>query len=78
MALINKESVNAELFKINDRLCREHGLSVIEQPKEKGKHYAEWANARRGTSWKDKLRRTIDRVLPTVSSYCLLYTSRCV
>ena len=55
--------------KINDRLSREHGLSVIEKPKEKGKHYAEWANARRGTSWKDKLRRTIDRVLPTVSSY---------
>ena len=24
---------------------------------------------KRGTSWKDKLRRTIDRVLPTVSSY---------
>ena len=42
---------------------------MIEKPKEKGKHYAEWANARRGTSWKDKLRRTIDRVLPTVSSY---------
>lgn len=55
--------------KINDRLSREYGLSVIEKPKEKGKHYAEWANGKRGTSWKDKLRRTIDRVLPTVSSY---------
>lgn len=54
---------------INDRLSREHGLSVIEKPKEKGKHYAEWASGRRGASWKDRLRRTIDRVLPTVSSY---------
>lgn len=54
---------------INDRLCREYGLSVIEKPKEKGKHYAEWASGRRGISWKDRLRRTIDRVLPTVSSY---------
>ena len=54
---------------INDRLCQEHKLSVIKEPKEKGKHYAEWANEKRGSSWKAKLRRTIDRVLPTVSSY---------
>lgn len=26
----------------SDRLCREHQLSVIENPKGKGKHYAEW------------------------------------
>ena len=65
----NYRNTYQTIRKINDRLCREHGLSVIEKPKEKGKHYAEWANARRGTSWKDKLRRTIDRVLPTVSSY---------
>ena len=55
--------------KINDRLCREQKLSVVEEPKEKGKHYAEWANEKRGSSWKAKLCRTIDRVLPTVSSY---------
>ena len=54
---------------INDRLCREQKLSVVEEPKEKGKHYAEWANEKRGSSWKAKLRRTIDRVLPMVSSY---------
>ena len=65
----NYRNTYQTIRKINDRLSREHGLSVIEKPKEKGKHYAEWANARRGTSWKDKLRRTIDRVLPTVSSY---------
>lgn len=28
--------------KINDRLSREHGLSVIEKPKEKGKHYSSY------------------------------------
>lgn len=54
---------------INDKLCREHGLSVIEKPKEKGQHYAEWASKRRGISWKEHLRQTIDRVLPTASSY---------
>ena len=65
----NYRNTYQTIRKINDRLSREHGLSVIEKPKEKGKHYAEWANERRGTSWKDKLRRTIDRVLPAVSSY---------
>ena len=65
----NYRNTYQTIRKINDRLSREHGLSVIENPKEKGKHYAEWANERRGTSWKDKLRRTIDRVLPAVSSY---------
>lgn len=68
----NYRNTYQTIRKINDRLCQEHGLSVIEKPKEKGKHYAEWANARRGTSWKDKLRRTIDRVLPTVSSYSVM------
>lgn len=48
----NYRNTYQTIRKINDRLCREHGLSVIEKPKEKGKHYAEWANARRGTSWK--------------------------
>ena len=54
---------------INDKLCREHGLSVIEKPKEKGQHYAEWASKRRGISWKEHLGQTIDRVLPTAGSY---------
>ena len=54
---------------INDRLCQEHKLSVIKKPKEKGNHYVESANEKRGLSWKAKLRRTIDRVLPAVSSY---------
>ena len=27
---------------ISDRLCHEHGLSVITNPKNRGKHYAEW------------------------------------
>ena len=27
---------------VSDRLCREYGLSVVKNPAEKGKHYAEW------------------------------------
>ncbi len=39
----NYRNTYQTIRKINDRLCREHGLSVIEKPKEKGKHYAECA-----------------------------------
>lgn len=37
----NKETYN-RMRKESDRLCKEYGLSVIEQPKTKGKSYAEW------------------------------------
>lgn len=33
---------------ISDRICREHGLSVINEPKGKGKNYAEWAAEKNG------------------------------
>ena len=56
---------------------REHGLFVIEKPKERGKHYTEWASGRRGANWKDRLRRTIDRVLPTVSNYKEFLAAMC-
>ena len=61
------------LQKLSDRICREHGYSVIE-PEEKGisdkkrsrgrQSYPEKAAAKRGRSFKEKLRQTIDRALP--------------
>lgn len=33
---------------VSDRLCREHGLSVIERPKGKGKNYSEWSAEKNG------------------------------
>lgn len=53
---------------INDRLCKEHGYFVIEHPKEKGKSYKEWSAEKAGTSWKAKLRQTIDAVLPSADN----------
>ncbi len=32
----------------SDRLCREYGLSVIENPKQKAKHYGEWRAKKEG------------------------------
>ena len=57
------------LRKANDRICQEFGLSIIENPEEKGKHYGEWAAEKNGQSWKSLLRQTIDRVLPTASTF---------
>lgn len=55
--------------KISDRLCRENGLSVVENPKQKGLSYKEWDARRKGTSWKGALQDTIDRVLPDSSDF---------
>lgn len=53
---------------INDRLCREHNLSVV-RPKEKGKEYKEWDAEKKGASWKAKLRETIDALLPASADF---------
>ena len=38
--------------KVNDRICQEFGLSIIENLEEKGKHYAEWSAEKKGQSSK--------------------------
>jgi len=48
---------------LNDMICHKHGLSIIENPKEKGKSYAEYNAERQGKSWKGKLRETINRCI---------------
>jgi hypothetical protein len=37
-----------KMKKISDRLCEEYNLSVIRNPKSKGKHYAEWLAEKNG------------------------------
>lgn len=48
---------------ISDRLCEEHNLSVIREPKGKGQHYKEWDSRKKGVSWKAKLQETIDNAI---------------
>jgi hypothetical protein len=50
-----------ELRDISDRLCKENGLSVIPPSQSKGMDYKEYSEAKNGTSWKQKLKQTIDR-----------------
>lgn len=50
--------------KISDRICKEYGLSVIENPsKNKGKSYKERTVINKGISWKQKLQFAIDDVI---------------
>ena len=44
-------------------------LSVIEKPKARGQRYQEKAAAKRGRSYKEQLRLTIDRVLPSCKDF---------
>ena len=53
-----------EIRRTSDRLCKEHGLSVIVPGQERGKSYVEHQAIRNGTSYKAKLKVTIDRLLP--------------
>ena len=53
-----------EIRRASDRLCKEHGLSVIVPGQEKGKSYVEHQAVRNGTSYKAKLKSAIDRLLP--------------
>ena len=57
------------LRQLNDELCRAYGLSVIENPKPSAKKQKEMAAAKYGVSFKERLRQTIDRVLPECRGY---------
>ncbi len=59
----NKRSYH-EIRRASDRLCREHGLSVIIPGRDKGKSYIEHQAMQNGTSYKAKLKAAIDRLLP--------------
>lgn len=52
------------LRRMNDDLCRVHGLSVIENPKTRSRTEGETAAVKYGVSFKERLRQTIDRVIP--------------
>jgi hypothetical protein len=55
----------ALMRKTSDRLCREHSLSVIENPKRgKAKHYAEWkAEQENKPTWRGLIREDVDKAI---------------
>lgn len=58
-----------DMREVSDWLCKENGLSVIPPSQNKGMGYKEYTEAKRGTSWKQKLKQTIDRLVITAKDY---------
>ena len=59
----NKRSYH-NIRRVSDRLCQEHGLSVIVPRQDRGKSYVEHQAERAGISYKTKLRVAVDRLIP--------------
>ena len=49
--------------RINDKLCLEHGLSVVGDPQASKSNYATWLGDDQKLSYLEQLRRIIDTVL---------------
>ena len=64
----NKRSYH-EIRRASDRICKEHGLSVIIPGQAKGKSYIEHQAAQAGTSYKAKLKAAIDRLIPASADF---------
>ena len=64
----NKQSYHF-IRRTSDRICKEHGLSVVVPGKDKGKSYAEYNAERQGKSYKAKLKLAIDTLIPQVPDF---------
>lgn len=64
----NKRSYHY-IRRTSDRLCKEHGLSVIVPGQDKGKSYIEHQTFQAGTSYKAKLKSAIDRLIPASKDF---------
>ena len=60
----NLKSDYQRMREVSDRLCKEHHLSVIRDPQEKGKSYAEWLAERSGKpTFRSMAKADIDRAI---------------
>ena len=64
----NKQTYR-QMRQLSDEICKEHGLSIIPPSQSKGMSYKEYTETKRGTSWKQKLKQTIDRLVITAKDY---------
>ena len=59
----NKETLK-RCRDISDKICKAHGLSVIEKPQYRANHkYADWLARQKNVSWKTKLCDDIDKIV---------------
>ncbi|MBP3890964.1 MAG: relaxase/mobilization nuclease domain-containing protein [Solobacterium sp.] len=57
-----------QIREISDQLCKEHHLSIV-MPSDKGKSYYEYQQVKQGTSYKQKLKDTIDNIIPICKTF---------
>ena len=58
-----------EIRKVSDRLCREYGLSVIEDPQHKGMYYAEWKAVSEGKpTIRGQVREELDEIIKAAAT----------
>ena len=68
---VDKDHLHNHLIfrRTSDRICKEHGLSVVVPGQDKGKSYAEYTAEKQGTSYKAKLKTAIDTLIPQVKDF---------
>ena len=49
--------------RMNDKLCLEHGLSVVENPKPGREHYGTWLGNKKQPSFQEQIRMAVDEAL---------------
>ena len=60
----NLKSDYQRMREVSDRLCREHKLSVIRDPQDKGKNYSQWSAERNGKpTYQSIVKADIDRAI---------------
>lgn len=59
----------------SDRVCLAFGVQYIEPKHKRGMTYGEWNALRKGTSWKEKIRREIDTLVLSSKNYDELATA---
>ena len=64
----NKQSYHL-IRRTSDRICKEHGLSVVEPGQDKGKSYTEYQAEKQGNSYKAKLKLAIDTLIPQAADF---------
>lgn len=67
----DNKATYALMRRTSDRLCREHALSVIENPKRgKSKHYAEWkADQEDKPTWRGLIRVDVDKAVAAAMTF---------
>jgi hypothetical protein len=66
----NCPATYTQMRRISDDLCRKYRLSVITDPQNRGKHYAEWKTENAGQpTWRSAIREDVDQAVMVSMSF---------